>query len=87
MPVSISGDDIVDLEFLGNLLDAQVKSVGFQLLAGHVGHDGGGETHQAGSLVLGRIAPAIPLLATLRAIGVGSCKSKLERATIKMKMG
>lgn len=72
IPVSVGGNDIVDLEFLSNLLDAQMESVGLELFAGHVGNDGGGEAHQAGSLVLGRFAPAVALLAAPRSVMLGS---------------
>lgn len=40
-----------------------MESVGFELLAGHLGHDCGGKPHEAGGLVVGRIAPAVSLLA------------------------
>lgn len=51
-----------------------MESVGLELLAGHVGDDGSGKAHQTGSLVLGRFAPTVALLATSRAIMVGACK-------------
>lgn len=68
IPVSISRDNIVDLEFLGDFLDAQVQGVGLQLLARHIRDDGGREAHQAGGLVLGRFTPAVALLAALGTI-------------------
>lgn len=73
LPVAISGHDIVNLEFLADLLDAEMERVGFELFTGHVCDDGGGKAHQAGSLVLRGIAPSITLLAAASAICLGSC--------------
>lgn len=61
--VTIRRHDIVDLELLRDLLDAQVQRVRLELLAGHVGQDGRGEAHEAGRLVVRRVAPPVALLA------------------------
>jgi hypothetical protein len=71
IPVAISWDDIVNLQFLGDFLDAQVQSVGLELLARHVGHDGSGQAHQTSRLVFSSISPSVPLLAAPGTIGLG----------------
>jgi hypothetical protein len=72
IPITVGGDDIVDLELLGDLLDTQMQSVSVKLLSSHRGIDGRGQAHQASSLVLARIAPTVALLALSRTIG-GIC--------------
>lgn len=42
IPVAICWDDIVDAQLLGDFFDAQMESVGFELLTCHVGQDGSG---------------------------------------------
>jgi hypothetical protein len=74
IPVSVGGDDIVNLKLLSNFFNAQMKSVGLELLASHVGDDGGWQAHQAGSLVFGCFAPAVALLATSWSILFGAYK-------------
>jgi hypothetical protein len=70
IPVPISRDDIVDLELLGYFFDAEMEGVRLELFAGHIGEDGSWETHEASGLILGRVAPTVSLLATLRAIEI-----------------
>jgi len=72
IPVAVSWDDIIDLQLLCDFFDAKMKGVCLELLAGHVGNDGGWKTHQTGSFVLGRVTPTVSLLAALRAIFFGS---------------
>jgi hypothetical protein len=70
--VAISRDDVVDAQLLADFFDAQMKGVGFELLACHVGENGSRETHEASSLVLGDVAPSTALLASARTIGLGA---------------
>lgn len=72
VPIAVGRDDIVNAELLTDFLDTKMKSIGFQLLARHVGHDGGRQTHEACSLVLGCITPSVALLSLSRAIGFAS---------------
>lgn len=69
IPVAVCWDHIVDAQLLADLLDAKMKRVRLKLLAGHVGHDGGGQAHEASSLVLRRLTPTAALLSLARAIG------------------
>lgn len=68
IPVSISGNNVVNLELLGDFLDAKMQGVGLQLFACHVGDDGGRKAHQSGGLVLSRFTPTVALLAALGTI-------------------
>ena len=68
LPVTISRDHIVDPKLLADLLDTQVQSVSFQLLASKVRHNHCRQAHQTGRLVLLLISPTVALLASLNAI-------------------
>lgn len=72
LPVTVSRNDIVNPQFLADLFDAQMQSVGLELFACHVGHNSGRKAHEAGCFVLRGIAPSVALLATARTIGFGS---------------
>jgi hypothetical protein len=67
-PITISWDNIVDLQLLGDLLDTQMQSVRVQLLGGHGGVNSSRQAHQASSLVLARVAPSVTLLALSRTV-------------------
>ena len=71
LPVAISRDDIIDPELLTNLFNTQVKSVGLELFAGHVGHDRSWKSHQTSCLVLCGVTPTVSLLATSFSIAGG----------------
>ncbi len=70
IPVAVRGDHIVDFELLGNFFDAKMQGVGLELLAGHVGENGSRQAHEAGCLVLGRLAPARSLRDARRCVFV-----------------
>jgi hypothetical protein len=70
IPITVSWDHIVDPKLLADLLNTQVQSVCLELLAGEVGHDHRGKTHETSSLVLLLVTPAVTLLAPLYAIAV-----------------
>ena len=62
LPITIGRDDIVDPEFLADLLDTQVKGVSFELFICHVGHDHSGQSHKPSSFILLGISPSVSLL-------------------------
>lgn len=47
-----------------------MECVSLKLFAGHVGDNGSGQAHEASGLVLGSVAPSVPLLATTRSIRI-----------------
>src|SRR5579862_2448339 len=47
IPIAISRDNLVDPQFLADLLNAQVQGVSLELLVGHIGHNHRGKAHQA----------------------------------------
>ena len=73
VPVSVCGDDIVDPKLLTDLLDPKVKSVSFKLLSSHVGHDHGGQAHQARRFIFLCVTPSIALLAPLGRVSCNIC--------------
>lgn len=68
IPVTIGGNNIVNLQLLSDFLDAQMQSVGVELFSSHGRIDGRGQTHQTGSLVFARVSPSVSLLALSRGI-------------------
>jgi hypothetical protein len=67
-PVTIRGDDVINTKLLTDLLNAEMQCIRFELLIGEVGHDHGGQTHEASSLVLLSVSPAVTLLASFHTI-------------------
>jgi len=63
-PVAIGGNNILDPKLLTDLFNTQMKRVCFELFTSHVRHDGSWKSHEASSLVVSGVAPAISLLAS-----------------------
>ena len=77
-PVAIGWNDIVDAQLLANLFDAQMQCVGVELFTGHIAHDSSWQVHEASSLVVRGISPAVALLSLLGSVGVELCSRVLS---------
>jgi hypothetical protein len=69
-PIPVGRDNIVDLQLLGDLLNAHMQRVRVELLSSHVRVDGSGQAHQTSRLVVAGITPSVALLAARRTVGI-----------------
>jgi hypothetical protein len=81
LPVAIGRDNILDPKLLADFFDTQMKSVSLELFTCHVCHDGSRKSHEASSLVVSGVAPAISLLASPGSIAgrIFSCRITINQ--------
>jgi hypothetical protein len=72
VPVAICRHNIINLELLRDLLNAQMKRVSVKLLRSHGRVDSCRQAHKTSGLILASISPSVALLALSGTIG--SCK-------------